>query len=63
MAINYTKLPDYNQFVQSYFVNQELLDTQDVGTVLVDNANTQTVMNNGEQNTNDTSNGSYGADG
>ena len=46
MAINYTKLPDYNQFVQSYFVNQELLDTQDVGTVLVENANTQAAMAN-----------------
>jgi len=65
MAISYTKIPDYNQFVQSYFVDQELLNTQDVGTVLVENANTQAVMNNGEQGTNGNNtqskqNGSYG---
>jgi len=41
MAINYKQIPDYNQFVQSYFADQELLDTQDVGTVLVENASTQ----------------------
>ncbi|HAI43364.1 MAG TPA: hypothetical protein DCM40_37320 [Maribacter sp.] len=65
MAISYTKIPDYNQFVQSYFVDQELLNAQDVGTVLVENANTQAVMNNGEQGTNGnntqgTQNVSYG---
>lgn len=41
MALSYTQIPDYNQFVQSYFVDQELLDTQDVGTVLVQSANAQ----------------------
>ena len=34
MAINYKQLPDYNQFVQSYFVDQELLDAQNVGDKL-----------------------------
>ena len=41
MALSYTQIPDYNQFVQSYFVDQELLDTQDAGTVLVQSANVQ----------------------
>ena len=41
MAVNYTQLPDYIQFVQSYFVDQELLDTQNVGTVLVQTAGDQ----------------------
>ena len=41
MALSYTQIPDYNQFVQSYFVDQELLDIQDVGTVLVQSTNIQ----------------------
>ena len=53
MSISYTKLPDYNQFVQSYFVDQELLNTQDVGTVLIQDAS---VENNNQNETQDANN-------
>ena len=53
MSISYTKLPDYNQFVQSYFVDQELLNTQDVGTVLIQDAS---VENNNQNETQDSNN-------
>lgn len=65
MAINYKQLPDYNQFVQSYFVDQELLDAQDVGTVLVENATVQTSAGadgsgNGGSDNDDDSSAAYG---
>ncbi len=53
MAINYKQIPDYNQFVQSYFADQELLDTQDVGTVLIQDAS---VENNNQNETQDANN-------
>lgn len=52
MAVSYTQLPNYTQFVQSYFVDQELLDTQNVGTVLVQTAEEQ----NGTDTTNNDNN-------
>jgi hypothetical protein len=32
MSISYKELPDYNQFIQSYFVDQQLLDSEEAGT-------------------------------
>jgi hypothetical protein len=32
MSTSYKELPDYNQFIQSYFVDQELLNSEDAGT-------------------------------
>tara|TARA_B100000282_G_C31519695_1_gene393328 strand:+ start:154 stop:375 length:222 start_codon:yes stop_codon:yes gene_type:complete len=45
MAINYTQLPDYKQFVQTFFVDQELLNTQNAGTVSLETANEQNTAN------------------
>ena len=45
MAINYTQLPDYKQFVQTFFVDQELLNTQNAGTVSLEAANEQNTAN------------------
>lgn len=57
MAINYKQLPDYNQFVQSYFVDQELLDAQNVGTILVENTSMQASDENNDNDENDDNDG------
>jgi len=64
MATIYTELPDYNQFVQSYFVDQQLLDTQDVGTVLIQNASVESDnQNQTESETQDTNNNTNNGQG
>ena len=41
MSTSYKELPDYKQFIKTYFVDKEALANQDVGSVLVKSTNMQ----------------------
>ena len=59
MSVNYKDLPDYGQFIQSYFVDQEMLKNQDVGTVLIQTAEAQSGTDTANNNNNNNNTEGY----